>query len=90
MGDTPPLSTYATSYAYDALSRVLSVTAPGGAITGTVYTDNTYRVTDPALVVRKVTLDALGRLASVQENPDAVTPAGPTTTYTYNWGDHLL
>lgn len=81
-GDTQ----YLTTYTYDAFGRTHSVAAPDGSTTGTSYSGNTATVTDAAGHKRETTMDALGRLTKVQEDPSGVNYA---TTYTYNAMDEL-
>jgi RHS repeat-associated protein len=64
--------------------------------TTTTWTDYTALTIDESAISgnnasgiqRSSTYDSLGRLVSVQENPSG-TPAGMTTTYTYDYGDRL-
>ncbi len=80
-------ATDSTMTEYDGLDRVLKVTEPGGAITTTGYEGAVTRVTDPATVKRESTVDALGRLIQVIENPGG-DPAY-TTAYQYDLLDNL-
>ena len=72
-----------TTTAYDALGRVLSVTAPGSAVSTNCYSGNQTTTTDPAGVQRVTTVDAEGRLVSVTEAGTAV------TSYKYDALDDL-
>ncbi|HEX8163947.1 MAG TPA: RHS repeat-associated core domain-containing protein [Pyrinomonadaceae bacterium] len=72
-----------TTTAYDALSRVKTVTTPDGAAANTSYSGNQVTVTDQAGKVRSSVSDALGRLASVTEAP-GVTGYGFVTNYAYD------
>src|SRR5262249_3051960 len=57
-----------TTYAYDALSRPITVTPPGSAGATTIsYSGNQTTTTDPAGLQRKRYNDALGRLVRVDE-----------------------
>src|SRR5207245_343875 len=58
-----------TSYRYDALSRVTKVTLQDGSFGTASYTNNTVTGTDPAGKKRQTTVDSLGRLTQVIEDP---------------------
>ena len=58
-----------TTSAFDALSRLITVTAPDDSIVSTNYHGNEVTVTDPMLKKRKSVTDALGRLKQVYEDP---------------------
>lgn len=58
-----------TTKAFDALSRVTSVTTPDSAVVTTSYSGNAVTVTDQAGKPRRSITDGLGRLARVDE-PD--------------------
>jgi RHS repeat-associated protein len=78
-----------TTYAYDPLGRVTSISYPDGGATTTSYSGSSSTVTDAALKKRTFLSDALGRLTSVTEDP------GPghlnySTAYSYNALDDLL
>jgi RHS repeat-associated protein len=84
---------WATS-AFDALSRVISVTTPDSAVVTTAYSGNAVTVTDQAGKVRRSLTDALGRLARVDEpdtsnNLGAVSSPVQPTNYTYDVLDDL-
>jgi YD repeat-containing protein len=70
-GATPGNAEWTTS-AYDDLNRVLTVTAPDGAVVQTTYSGNQVTVRDPANKKRRSMTDALGRLAQLVEDPDGV------------------
>jgi RHS repeat-associated protein len=70
-----------TTYAYDALGRVTTVTAQDGQTTNTSYSGNCTTVTDPALKSRKSCSDGLGRLTQVFEDPAVLKYE---TDYTYD------
>jgi RHS repeat-associated protein len=72
-----------TTTAYDALSRVVSVTTPDGAAVSTSYAGNTVTVTDPAGKKRSSVSDALGRLSQATEDPTAG-GLNYVTNYTYD------
>ncbi len=59
-----------TTTAFDALSRVTSVTTPDSAVVTTSYSGNAVTVADQAGKLRRSLTDGLGRLARVDE-PDA-------------------
>ncbi len=59
-----------TSYAYDALNRILSVTQPDTSIASTSYSGNTTTVTDEVANSRQSFVDGLGRLTEVMEDPN--------------------
>jgi YD repeat-containing protein len=56
-----------TTYAYDAMGRTLTVTAPDNSVTQYQYDANTTTVTDPAGRKKKFTNDAFGNLTRVEE-----------------------
>jgi RHS repeat-associated protein len=70
-----------TSYQYDALSRVTKVTLQDGSFGTASYTNNTVTGTDPAGKKRQSTLDSLGRLTQITEDPGGL---GYVTTYAYD------
>ncbi len=74
-----------TSYQYDALSRPTLVIPPDGTSSANNisanYSGNTTTVTDQAGKKRQTTIDALGRLTQVTEDPGGL---GYVTTYTYD------
>ena len=82
-----PAQKYWTTYAYDALGRTTSVTAPDNSVTTYAYLGNTVTVTDPAGKWKKYTMDAMGNLTQVEEPR----PGGGTytTSYTYDLLNHL-
>ena len=59
-----------TSYGYDALNRILSVTQPDTSIVSTSYSGNTTTVTDEVGNSRQSFVDGLGRLTEVMEDPN--------------------
>jgi YD repeat-containing protein len=64
-------STYGvTTYEYDGIGRVSSVTAPSGGAATTSYSGNTVTATDPQGKKRKSETDAQGRMTRVWE-PDS-------------------
>jgi YD repeat-containing protein len=83
-----------TTKAFDALSRVTSVTTPDSAVVTTSYSGNAVTVTDQAGKLRRSITDALGRLTRVDE-PDASNNLGSVgspnqaTSYTYDVLDDL-
>lgn len=79
--------TVLTETTYDGLGRPVLVTAPGGAKTTYLYSENETTVTDPANVKKKLVTDALGRLVSVTEDPGGL---GLETKYFYSATGNLL
>jgi RHS repeat-associated protein len=79
-----------TVYAYDGMGRTLSVTQPDGlSTTVTSYSGNQTTVTDPAGKSKTYTTDALGNLTTVLEPDPCVTANSLTTSYTYDWMNHV-
>jgi RHS repeat-associated protein len=83
-----------TIRAFDALSRVTSVTTPDGAVVTTAYSGNAVTVTDQAGKLRRTITDALGRLSRVDEpdgnnNLDSGGNPVQPTYYTYDVLDDL-
>lgn len=70
-----------TTYGYDALSRITSITQQDGSAGSASYTNNTLTATDPAGKKRTSTFDSLGRLTQVTEDPNGL---GYPTTYSYD------
>jgi RHS repeat-associated protein len=58
-----------TTFAYDALGRVINVAEPGGSAVGTSYLGNCTTVSDEAQKSRKSCVDGLGRMTRVLEDP---------------------
>jgi len=56
-----------TTFAYDGVGRVTTVTPPSGGVTQYTYSGNSVIVTDPAGKQRKSYTDAFGRLVEVDE-----------------------
>ena len=75
-----------TTTAFDALSRVTSITTPDSAPVTTSYSGNTVTVTDQAGKARKSVTDGLGRLTSVYEDPSG---SNYQTSYGYDVLDDL-
>ncbi len=75
-----------TTTAYDALGRAISVTTPDNAVATTAYSGNTVTATDQSGKDRQSTLDALGRLIQVVEDPGGL---AYLTTYAYDTLDNL-
>ena len=86
-GGTPVL----TTYTYDGLGRTLTVTAPDGSVTTTVYSGNpttAYEGLVGALVWKRYVRDVFGNLSAVYEpNPDG--GADLAASYTYDLLNHL-
>jgi len=70
-----------TTNAYDALSRATSVTLQDGSVAHISYSNNTATATDAAGKKRQSTVDGLGRLTQVVEDPGGL---GFITTYGYD------
>jgi RHS repeat-associated protein len=75
-----------TTSAFDALSRVTSVTTPDSAAVTSSYSGNTVTVTDQAGKARKSVTDGLGRLATVYEDPSGL---NYSTSYAFDVLDDL-
>lgn len=60
-----------TTYGYDAISRKITITYPGGSVLNTAYCGPSTLVTDPSGKWRRSRVDGLGRLVEVDE-PNAV------------------
>ncbi|MGB7624666.1 MAG: hypothetical protein WBN92_20160, partial [Terriglobia bacterium] len=87
---TPSATDGITTYGYDALSRVRTVTAPDGSVTNSTYWGTQTTVWDPANKQRRSTTDALGRLTQVEEMQEYPSTAiYATTTYGYDALDDL-
>lgn len=87
----PGGTVYWTTYTYDGLGRVTSVSHPNGTgTTSYLYEGNTVRVTDPALKWKKFESDVFGNLTKVTE-PDPANPPNGTVDaiYTYNLNNQL-
>jgi RHS repeat-associated protein len=96
LADSVADASHVTSYAYDALGRVSSVTQPDGKQTAFAYTGaRTTARTSPVMlaggesnVTTTQLADHLGRLIVVSE-PSGTNGASTSTTYGYDVGDHL-
>jgi RHS repeat-associated protein len=75
-----------TTSAFDALSRVTSITTPDSAVATTSYSGNTVTASDQTSKSRKSVTDALGRLTSVYEDPSGL---AYQTSYSYDVLDDL-
>lgn len=87
-GSLPSSCSVCASSTFDALGRIVSVTAPDNTTVTTSYGGQTSStlgtsvlVTDQAGKTRKTVSDALGRLIEVYENPGGL---NYKTAYTYN------
>jgi RHS repeat-associated protein len=78
-----------TSYAYDALGRVIKVTEPDGSIRTTNFVGSCTTVTDEAGKIRRSCTDSLGRLVQVFE-PDSSNGLTNETDYQYDVADNLV
>jgi RHS repeat-associated protein len=74
--------------AFDALSRMVTVTTPDSAAVATSYSGNTVTVTDQASKSRKSVTDGLGRLTQVYEAPND-SNYNYLTSYAYDALDDL-
>ncbi len=79
-GAVNPSGTWTTT-TFDALSRMLTVTTPDGAVVSTSYNGNQVTVTDQSDKARRSVTDALGRLTQVVEDPSGL---NYQTNYTYD------
>lgn len=70
-----------TTNQFDALSRIIKVTAQDGAESITTYFGNTVTGQDPAQKKRKSVTDALGRMTQIIEDPNGL---NLTTYYKYD------
>ncbi|HKR02638.1 MAG TPA: hypothetical protein VJT09_18310, partial [Pyrinomonadaceae bacterium] len=70
-----------TTTQYDALSRIIYVTTPDGAVVSTSYNSNQVTVTDQKGKTRRSVTDALGRLRQVIEDPNNL---AYQTNYSYD------
>ncbi len=80
-----------TQSTYDPLGRTLSVTQPDGhSTTSYAYAGSTVTITDPAGKWKKITRDAFGELARVDEpSPRPTVEPNHVTLYTYDVFGHL-
>ena len=76
-GDT----VYSTTFGYDALNRLTTTTAPDSSVSSASYSGNQATVTDAAGSRRMSITDALGRLSSVNEDPNGL---NYVTNYAYD------
>jgi YD repeat-containing protein len=81
-----------TVYSYDGIGRTVSAVHPDGASTTTYsYSGNQTTVTDAAGKWKTFTNDVLGNLVTVLEPDPANQPGGTlTTSYTYDWMNHII
>jgi RHS repeat-associated protein len=70
-----------TTSAFDALSRVISVTTPDGSVATSSYSGNSVTATDQNGKQRKNASDALGRVTQVYEDPAGLSYL---TSYSYD------
>ena len=66
---------------YDPLGRPTSITLQDGSVSTLSYSNNTVTATDPAGKKRQSTIDSLGRITQVTEDPGGL---GYITTYSYD------
>jgi RHS repeat-associated protein len=79
-GSSPP-SNSTTQYSYDPLNRLTAIVRPDGSTVATSYPAACATSTDEAGKVRTTCSDALGRISSVNEDPNGL---NYQTTYTYD------
>jgi YD repeat-containing protein len=75
-----------TTYSYDALSRVNSITYPDTGASSISYSGNCSTTKDPASKQRTLCSDALGRITSVTEDPGGL---NYQSTYSHDALDNL-
>ena len=89
----PGAAEYWTTYTYDGIGRTLTATLPDGASTTTYwYMGWASQVTDPAAGAvnwKSFETDVSGNLIAEWE-PDPLTGSFTSTTYTYDWMNHLI
>lgn len=78
-----------TTYIYDALDRISTLSRPNGATIAFTFLGNSVTRTDENTRQRKLTLDAFGRLTQVWE-PNTSGSLVWATEYTYNAIDKLV
>jgi RHS repeat-associated protein len=72
---------------YDALGRVTNITLQDGSVVSASYSNNTATATDPAGKTRQSTVNSLGRLTQVTEDPGGL---GYVSTYGYDALSNLV
>ncbi len=76
---------HTTSYAYDALDRIIQMRLPNGSTTLSEWNDKTVTITDPNQNKREMTYDKLDRLIKLVEHPEP--GINLETHYTYDTYD---
>jgi RHS repeat-associated protein len=80
---------YWTSYTYDALGRVTTVTLPDSQTTTTSYTGNAVTLTDQVGRQTQQVTDGLGRLVTVNEQDLSTGYLTVSTSYAYDYLNNL-
>jgi RHS repeat-associated protein len=79
-----------TKYTYDGKGRTLTTLQPDGASTTSyAYSGNQSTVTDAAGHWKQFTTDVLNNLTAVVEPDPCVSSNSLTTSYTYDWMNHV-
>jgi len=88
---TPGGSASFITSTFDGAGNLLTKTLPDGSVAKYAYSGNSVTVTDPALNWKTITTDIFGNTTSVVE-PDPANPttATYTTSYAYDWVNHLV
>jgi RHS repeat-associated protein len=80
---------YTTSYSYDALGRVTTVTLPDSQAVMTTYNGNSVTLTDQVNRQMQRVTDGLGRLVTVNEQDLSTGYLTQATNYTYDYLSNL-
>ena len=84
---SPAAGLATVQYVYDPLGRITTTTQPDGTTTQTTYDDRQVTLTDANGHQTRRTVDAHGRLLTVEELDGSATP---TTRYTYDALDRVV